>query len=84
MLFGTPALFRLRSWPLWFGLCFLPQLYQWAIDSVFESGSRHHLGYIGLLSVGVAMVMSTVAARERPGAVAATSPTASEALRAAS
>ena len=58
ILFGLAQLFHLRNWQLWFGLCFLPQVYQWTIDSVFESGSRHHLGYISLVSVMVALVLA--------------------------
>ena len=57
VLFGLASLFGLRQWPLWFGLCVLPQIYQLAIDSVFESGSRHHLGYVPLLSVLVALAL---------------------------
>jgi 4-amino-4-deoxy-L-arabinose transferase-like glycosyltransferase len=38
----------------WFTIAFLPFAYQWAIDSVFESGSRHHLSYVGLLALLVA------------------------------
>ena len=59
LLLGVPKLFRLRSWPIWYGICFLPLLYQWAIDSVFESGSRHHLPYVALVSIMVGIVIES-------------------------
>jgi 4-amino-4-deoxy-L-arabinose transferase-like glycosyltransferase len=31
-------------------LCAFPVVYQWGIDSVFESGSRHHIAYVGLIA----------------------------------
>ena len=48
-------LFRPRDWRLWYGICVLPLLYQWAIDSVFEAGARHHVPYLGLISILVAL-----------------------------
>ena len=63
VLLGAPMLMRLPEWPLWFGLCVLPQVFQWAIDSVFESGSRHHLGYVPLVGVLVAMSLRTAQRR---------------------
>ncbi len=56
-------LFRTRNWRLWYGLCVLPLLSQWAIDSVFEAGARHHVPYLGLLSVLVAIGIVTAAGR---------------------
>lgn len=58
LLYGTPVLFRLRRWQSWFGVLFLPLVYQWAIDSIFESGSRHHVPFLGLLSILVALVLT--------------------------
>jgi 4-amino-4-deoxy-L-arabinose transferase-like glycosyltransferase len=58
---GFPLLFKLSNWLLWYGLLFLPLLYQWAIDSVFESGPRHHVPYVALIAVLVGMVLSSAA-----------------------
>ena len=58
ILLGFPLLFRPQNWQLWFGLLFLPLLYQWVIDSVFESGPRHHVPYVALIAVLVGMVLS--------------------------
>jgi hypothetical protein len=63
-------LFASADWRLWFGLLFVPTIYQWAIDSIFVSGSRHHLPYISLTAIMVGIVlgaagsMSAVSARE--------------------
>lgn len=57
ILLGTPTLFRQRSWLVWFGLCCLPMLYQWAIDAVFESAGRHHVPYIPLIAVTVGIIL---------------------------
>jgi len=56
---GFPLLFKLSNWRLWFGFLFLPLVYQWAIDSVFESGPRHHVPYVALIAVLVGMVLSS-------------------------
>jgi len=56
LLLGLPLLFRQKKWQIWFGLLFLPLLYQWAIDSVFESGPRHHIPYLALMAVMAGMV----------------------------
>lgn len=50
------AVFLARSSTLWrhradVALILLTILYFWAIDSVFESGSRHHLPILGLLAI---------------------------------
>jgi len=57
ILFGVPLLFSQKNWRGWYCLLFLPLLYQWAIDSVFESGPRHHVPYVALLAVLVGMVL---------------------------
>ncbi|MGB7985167.1 MAG: glycosyltransferase family 39 protein [Terracidiphilus sp.] len=59
LLLGFPILFSLESWRIWFGLLFIPFLYQWAIDSVFESGPRHHVPYVALLAVLAGMVLNS-------------------------
>jgi hypothetical protein len=61
LFFGFPLLFKPGNWRLWYGLLFLPFLYQWAIDSVFESGPRHHVPYVALLAVLAGMVLSSTA-----------------------
>jgi 4-amino-4-deoxy-L-arabinose transferase-like glycosyltransferase len=58
LVLGVTPLFRHSNWPMWFGICFLPILYQWMIDSVFESGARHHTPYLPLLCILVAMVLN--------------------------
>ena len=50
-------LLRSSHWVTCFSLVFLPFAYQWAIDSVFESGSRHHMAYVGCLAALVAVAM---------------------------
>jgi hypothetical protein len=57
LLYGVSYLFSRRDWRIWFGILFLPLLYQWAIDSTFESGPRHHLPYIALISVMAGMAV---------------------------
>ncbi len=59
LLLGFPLLFRIRNWRLWYGALFLPLLYQWVIDSVFESGPRHHVPYVALISILVGLVFET-------------------------
>jgi 4-amino-4-deoxy-L-arabinose transferase-like glycosyltransferase len=61
LLLGIPRVFELANWRLWYGLLFLPVAYQWVIDSIFVSGSRHHLPYISLIAVmvGIAITSAT-------------------------
>ena len=54
-----PALFRAPRWPIWFGVAFLPFLYQWMIDFIFESGSRHHFAHVSCLAVLTAAAFGT-------------------------
>ncbi len=61
LLLGSPLLFRLANWRLWYGLLFLPIVYQWVIDSVFESGPRHHVPYVALIGIMVGIVLSNAA-----------------------
>jgi hypothetical protein len=61
LVLGFPLLFGLDNWRLWYGLLFLPIVYQWVIDSVFESGPRHHVPYVALISVLVGMALSAAA-----------------------
>jgi 4-amino-4-deoxy-L-arabinose transferase-like glycosyltransferase len=61
LLLGFPLMFRSSNWQLWFGLLFLPLLYQWAIDSVFESGPRHHVPHVALISVLIGIVIASAA-----------------------
>jgi hypothetical protein len=61
LLLGFPLLFRLGNWQLWYGLLFLPLVYQWVIDSIFESGPRHHVPYVALISLLVGMVAGSAA-----------------------
>jgi hypothetical protein len=65
LLLGFPLLFACTEWRLWFGLLFVPTIYQWAIDSVFVSGSRHHQPYISLTAIMVGIVLG--AARSATG-----------------
>jgi hypothetical protein len=55
---GFPLLFKFYNWRLWYGLLFLPIVYQWVIDSVFESGPRHHIPYVALIGILAGMVLS--------------------------
>ena len=69
VLVASSWLFETASWPLLYGLCVLPLLYQWCIDSVFEAGARHHSPYFGLVSILAAMsvhLASTGGGRRRP------------------
>ncbi len=52
-----------RLWRVWYGICVLPLLYQWCIDSVFESGSRHHGPYFGVISTLVALAIISASDR---------------------
>jgi 4-amino-4-deoxy-L-arabinose transferase-like glycosyltransferase len=61
---GFPLLFRLENWRLCFGLLFLPLTYQWVIDSVFESGPRHHVPYVAVISILVSIVLSSALQQE--------------------
>jgi len=61
LLLGFKFLFRLENWRLWFGVLFLPLLYEWAINSVFESGPRHHVPYVSLIAILVSMVPVSIA-----------------------
>jgi len=58
LLLATPWIFRMRGWERWYGLCFLPLVYQWLIDSVFESGSRHHISYVAFVAMLVGIAIS--------------------------
>jgi 4-amino-4-deoxy-L-arabinose transferase-like glycosyltransferase len=58
---------RALDWPAWFAVAFLPLAYQWAIDSVFESGSRHHLAQISCMAVLIACAFT---ATQRRGSAA--------------
>jgi len=74
LLLGFPLLFRIRNWRLWYGALFLPLLYQWVIDSVFESGPRHHVPYVALFSVLVGLVFESLQSTARnqvPGIIEA-------------
>jgi hypothetical protein len=62
------ALFGLKNWTAWFGMLFLPMLYQWGIDCVFESGPRHHIPYIVPLSVLLCCAVDAVDRRIRRAA----------------
>ncbi|MEI9978133.1 MAG: glycosyltransferase family 39 protein [Edaphobacter sp.] len=64
LLYGIALLFRSGDWKIWYGLLFLPLVYQWAIDSVFESGSRHHVPYIAPIAILVGMVLSLAVQKE--------------------
>lgn len=59
---------RSTLWPAWFGVAFLPYAYQWLIDSIFESGSRHHLAHVGCLAVLCAAAVVTLRNGERRAA----------------
>jgi len=61
---SCPLLFNLKNWQVWFGMLFLPLLYQWAIDSVFESGARHHVPYVAFISVLVGIALSSAVETE--------------------
>ena len=63
---GFPRMLARPRWWLWYSVCFLPVCYQWFIDSIFESGSRHHLSDVGLLAilVGIALTSSQVERNE--------------------
>jgi hypothetical protein len=65
VLLGFPLLFGLSSWRLSYGILFLPFLYQWCIDSVFESGPRHHVPYLSLIAVLVSVVLSLAVSKEK-------------------
>ncbi len=56
-------LFREQNWRVWYGVCVLPLLYQWCIDSIFESGSRHHGPYFGVISILVALAVISASDR---------------------
>ena len=58
LLLGVPSLFSRRNWRLWYGLLFLPLVYQLVIDGVFESSPRHHVPYIALIAVLLALALS--------------------------
>ena len=59
LLLASLRLFKMRQWKDWYGLCFLPLVYQWIIDSVFESGSRHHIAYVAFVAVLVGIVLNS-------------------------
>ncbi len=70
LLFGFPPLFRGRNWRLQYSLLFLPLVYQLVIDSVFESSPRHHVPYVALMAILVALVLGS--AHEQLGQEAST------------
>jgi 4-amino-4-deoxy-L-arabinose transferase-like glycosyltransferase len=51
---------RALDWPAWFAVAFLPLAYQWAIDSVYESGSRHHLAQTSCMAILMACAFVAV------------------------
>ena len=61
------------DWPAWFGVAFLPLAYQFAIDSVYESGSRHHLAQTSCMAVLIACAFTAI---ERRRSLALTYPVA--------
>lgn len=61
---GFPLLFKLSNWRLWFGFLFLPLAYQWAIETIFQSGGRHHIPYVALIAVLVGMVLNSAIQQE--------------------
>jgi 4-amino-4-deoxy-L-arabinose transferase-like glycosyltransferase len=71
------AAFLVRRTTLWHRraevvLFLLTVLYFWAIDSVFESGARHHLPLVGVLAVLAAATAASVLPAERPRGVLST------------
>lgn len=54
------SLFRSARWPLWFGVAFLPFTYQWVIDSIYESGSRHHMAHVSCVAVLVSCAWASI------------------------
>lgn len=56
-LLAAQRLFKRSRWGTWFGICFVPLFYQFLIDTVFESGSRHHVCFTGLLGVLVGLAL---------------------------
>jgi 4-amino-4-deoxy-L-arabinose transferase-like glycosyltransferase len=63
LLIGSSRVFRSPGWGTVFGVCFLPLVLQWAIETGFESEGRHHVPYVGLVSVLVAVIL--VGAKDR-------------------
>jgi 4-amino-4-deoxy-L-arabinose transferase-like glycosyltransferase len=59
------SLTRALDWPAWFAVAFLPLAYQWAIDSVFESGSRHHLAHTSCVAVLIACAFAAIQRLQR-------------------
>jgi len=59
LLLGCSCLFRLQNWRHWYALLFLPLLYEWGINSVFESGPRHHLPYVALIGILLSLAVVT-------------------------
>ena len=57
LLLGFPLLFMVENWRLWYGVLFLPLLYEWVIESIFQGGARHHVPYVALIAVMVGMVL---------------------------
>jgi 4-amino-4-deoxy-L-arabinose transferase-like glycosyltransferase len=71
MLCKARTLKRMAAQRIEFTYCAMPLLYQWGIDSVFESGPRHHVPYIVLIAVLMGAVLSPeIAAGNKEDAVA--------------
>ena len=69
LLMASGKLFAKNPWWIWYGLCFLPVVFQWAIDSVFESGSRHHISDVAFFAVlvGIALSSETITGLPKSG-----------------
>lgn len=57
-------MFRTGRWRIWYGICVLPLMYQWFIDSIFEAGSHHHNAYFGLVAILLAIAFVSAGGRQ--------------------